>query len=117
MHSSDNFRLAAPQLPAASPQAAPSQGLPPHLAAIANQALAQANGLCGLSVAELDSLRRDHRWQLATASIAGAIVGGALWGMVNPPKPPTVISQPGPVQTIEKPVVVERNCLAFCGSN
>lgn len=105
--------------PAASSSAAveQNQGLPPHLAAIAHQAMAQANGLCGMSVAELDSLRRDHRWQLASAFIAGSIVGGALWGIVNPPKPPTIVNQPGPIQMIEKPVVVERNCLAFCGSN
>jgi hypothetical protein len=111
----DPFRL-----PPASAQAAAveqNQGLPPHLAAIAHQAMAQANGLAGLTVTELDSLRRDHRWQMASAFLAGGIVGGALWGITNPPKPPTIVSQPGPVQTIETPVIVERNCIAFCGKN
>ena len=101
------FRLAG------SSTASPIEGqLPPHLAAILQQAIARSQNPKPPASSEI--------WVRANFAIGGLIVGaagGAMAGALfwSEPGPVQVVEQSGPVQVIEKPVIVRSNCLFACG--
>lgn len=101
------------RLPGQAPAANLDQ-LPPHLAAIVQNAIAQ-------SQAPTPANANAEAWTRANFAIGGLIVGAAGGAMAGAlfwatPGPTQIVQQPGPVQIIEKPVIVERNCLFACGN-
>jgi hypothetical protein len=87
--------------------------LPPHLAAILQQAIAR-NQLASMTPPKSEA------WTRANFAIGGMIFGAASGAMAgalfwSTPGPTQIVSQPGPVQIVERPVIVERNCLFACG--
>jgi hypothetical protein len=100
------FRLAG--------SSAPLDGqLPPHLAAILQQAIAR-------SEQAKSAPKSSEAWTRANFAIGGMIVGaagGAMAGALfwSQPGPTQIVNQPGPVQVVERPVIVRSNCLFACG--
>jgi hypothetical protein len=87
--------------------------LPPHLAAILQQAIAR-------SEQAKSAPQPSEAWTRANFTIGGFILGasaGAMAGALfwSTPGPTQIVNQPGPVQVVEKPVIVRSNCLIACG--
>lgn len=107
IHLTPTFRLPG------TPPTANIDQLPPHLAAIVQQAIARSQ--------QPPTPPPSEAWTRANFAIGGMIVGaagGAMAGALfwSTPGPTQIVQQSGPVQIVEKPVIVERNCLFACGN-
>jgi hypothetical protein len=110
------FPLARATPTSSSDRPPSSPALPSHLADILNQAMAQRGEAVTITKEQLDQIRFSQAWQCLATGLAGIVIGATAYHVLFPTVPPQTVIQEKPVIVQqEKAVIVERNCVAFCG--
>jgi hypothetical protein len=67
---------------------------------------------------QAEQIQQQHNqaWQCLATGLAGIVIGGCAYHALAMANPTPIIEKPVIVEKQLPPVIVERNCIAFCGN-